>query len=806
MARERLKEAPPVRLTRIGPIARATVVALLCLAAPAATAGRTKPFTTQVPEKAAVRDRHTLLLASFDSATSNDADYARHERRAATFETKRNVRGRFGRGVLLSGPPMDKAVRQACYVMYDGMSNFVPAQGTAQFWIKSNDGVNLWSDDRTYIILSLVVRSDRFYEKHRGRTLALKKTGKGAQSRLSLLCKTSRRRNPYDFVLSAPVSDLKPQAWHHVFLSWDLSHGGAYWLAVDGKGVKGTADSPLKGRWVKPGVRIVVGGMAELGDAADYVLDDLVITEQSVRSVAESAKRAANGADRIDTATLMRCEDAVRRFLDFLLRVEYKGTWITHYSWPTRWPAGPQPRSYYIGSMLLPPNMVHMSKGLGPADTARQFMRAYRIMGDWRYLDACRRTGDFLIAVQKWFDGGWRYNPVEIAPDGLRAGKGSAGDNEIGIQEGQQLTPAFLLAQLYHQTGEQRYLDAFRWSCDTVLAAQNPCGAWPGMYDVKARKGVRRHGYSWLDDAATYSGFIQMAAAYHVLQDRKYWDAAIRSSDWLVRAQIQTPVGWGWAQQYDEKDKACWGRGHEPPAVCTVPSRTACRQLGQTYDMTGDRKYLDAIRRYADFVDNCGHAERGSELYFDIKTGRPIVPWNGKVYFKEDILKAPPELVRFLKVSMGYSAVMSPKPPNTKRLRGKWLLPRKTGPYSYPLPRVEDILRSALAGLSGEGVRKALESQNPAGPWVGASGLGPVVSSLPRTLWWDLLPAVETARVALGELPRSAIRRWWRYWPDIHPSTDYQDTPALKARGWTREQKPKQVVPPMWILKGARGW
>ena len=783
--------------------ARVAGALFLCLAGLAGAA--TAPFTTKVPDKAAVRDRHTLLLANFDSAASNDAHYARFDRRAQTNMTRMDVPGRFGKGVAFSQPPLEVISKYVSLIVYDAQSNWNPLRGALSFWVKSPDGKNIWRDDKPYNMVYLRVRPDKLYKGHLGDSIAVKKTGKGQGSRIGLTLQSpSRGAKPAQPQFGVLCAQLDPAQWHHVFVSWDLSEGGAYWLAVDGKGGRWNTDPPLKKGWARPGFKIQVGGSHLYSDAADFALDDLVITDQSPRSLAEIEKRRAKGWERINQAKLMKVEDAARRWLDLLIRIQHKGTWAPDYAWPTLQPWNSRPR--YI-QHVEPRNLVNLAKGAGTAGIAAQFMSAYRFMSDRSCLDACRRTGDFLVGVQKMMGGGWPGYPVEIQPNGKYLVTWAP--DLISIQEFQQLGAAVLLAQLCYQTGEKRYRDAFRWSCDTMIQAQNPCGAWSGGYHLKG-KHVGGHGYSWINDETELGGFFHMILAYQVLKDKKYWDAAIRSSDWLIRAQVKSPVGWGWAQQYDKDDKPCWGRtyGHasEPPAICTRESREACLQLALTYDMTADPKYLGPIRKYADFVDNCGFHDLGLIMYFDLKTGKPIVAYNRDVYFEEDLKKAPPKVIRLLKGQYGYAAIMKRKPPDGEKIRSRYLRPRRNGPVIYRTSSMRNVLSSAVRGLKSREANRLLAAQHACGAWIGESGgTGPCFSALGRQLTNYLLPAIKHARVALGELPLDAIHRWSRYLPDVAPSIDYQDTPALKARGWTRDQKTKQLFPPPKILKGALG-
>jgi hypothetical protein len=64
-----------------------------------AAAKAASPFRIGVPQKPVPRDRHTLLLATFDSASSGSADYARFDAINTGRKTKHGVEGRFGGAV-----------------------------------------------------------------------------------------------------------------------------------------------------------------------------------------------------------------------------------------------------------------------------------------------------------------------------------------------------------------------------------------------------------------------------------------------------------------------------------------------------------------------------------------------------------------------------------------------------------------------------------------------------------------------------------------------------------------------------------
>ena len=142
-------------------------------------------------------------------------------------------------------------------------------------------------------------------------------------------------------------------------------------------------------------------------------------------------------------------------------------------------------RSPFTPQWMCPANKIFMGKGYDSLDIAGQFVDAYRALGDRRYLEVCRRAGGSAIKVQKAVAGGrggWPAYPVAIQPDGKCIVTWAP--DLINIQEGTQTRAAALMATLWYMTGVTRFLDSYRWNCETVLGLQNEFGGWSGMYTI----------------------------------------------------------------------------------------------------------------------------------------------------------------------------------------------------------------------------------------------------------------------------------------------------------------------------------
>jgi len=111
--------------------------------------------------------------------------------------------------------------------------------------------------------------------------------------------------------------------------------------------------------------------------------------------------------------------------------------------------------------------------------------------------------------------------------------------------------------------------------------------------------------------------------AFHRLGDHRYLDAAKRGGDFLVLAQLPEPQP-GWAQQYNFDMEPAWARAFEPPAVCSSESAVAVRVLVDLFVETGERRYLDPIPAFTEWLKRSQLGpDRWARLY-ELGSNKPI--------------------------------------------------------------------------------------------------------------------------------------------------------------------------------------
>lgn len=728
-----------------------------------------------VPSQPLPRDRHTTLLAHFDSADNNDAAYARVHRAEVGVGSQPDAPGRFGGGVAVEGA--------AGAVQFAGLDNYNPLVGTAEFWAQSRARQPIWNDGQEHWLLVL-------YPERAGagprygmapHFIALRKT---AQNTLEVRLVTQSLppygaavglRSAEGLSLALPVDHLAAGAWHHIAVSWDLRGSGRLWLLADGRGV--TAGLKLRpGRPApNPGDSIVFGGFWGLpGDdvrTSDCNLDELRVQDCSIAARLEGAP---NGPDPgLDEARILTETDLARAMLDRLLALQFHGGWGAGYHWPTYTPTG----------------WSRIGRGVDfwfahTASAAGALLRAWMLWGDDRYLDAAIEAADMCCQTQME-NGAWAYHYTysrgEFVPWGTHA----------YIAQAMQSNQIRFLCLMYRKLGMKRYGDAIRKVGDWMVSIQFPNGAWGWEAYPLGHRGP--YGHPALNDAVTPQAMWDLFVIWCATGDRKYLDSVLRGADWIRRVQAKAPT-FGWADQYDEEGNFIWMRNFEPPAVSMQAIHAATWGLCLAYDLTGDGSYLQPLRQVLQWMDSVPEAQRGW-LWYDPKTNVPVV-----AYYNEMLPVTHPKAIREIipRLDAHYGTKF---PWQADRIRQE-LRAREQGPV-YPdwrgmRPRKEFAPGPALEEFARHFRSDAAKQARDALAAWAAGKPGPaLVGGTPeygRTFEIGnaigfceaLLTDLEHAAVALGDLPPAQIPRYARggsnNWTYMDPQRDYFDTPAAAAK------------------------
>ena len=656
----------------------------------------------------ACQTRHTTLVASFDSAESNDADYARDLAASGGFGMRADVSGKHGAGTQVA--------ETGGHLNFVGGSNFQAAHGTLRMCVKGD----VWAD-----------KTPRWLFEARGcdRIGVRREPGK-----LSLVVSAGRSIKKLISQLDLDVGEVSTSEWHSVVASWDREAGKG-WIVLDGKGVSGKLD--LSQDW-RPAFALYLagsfGGRTGGLNLAGLTIDDFVLYDVSI-PVLEA--RLASLPEE-DQELLMQAEAGARKTLNFLADIQRWGGWQCIYTWPTLIGSSAQGREHVTFDDYL-----DNDKGNATPLVASRFLYAYQVTGDYRFLDVALRAAEFLVAAQD--EKGFWVHGYRMTVNGIQP---AASERHIKLQDCVQAHPMYYLCAMYRLTGYERYLAAVKRAGEFYLAAQNPNGSWSHHLDAKAGIGktARNHPQGGeLNDRAMNDAIDCMALTYHLTKDARYVKAIKRAGDWLAEAQgKQVPL---WADQYDAENSPVEARHFEPAAFGPRATALAVQALREVNRFSRDERYLEPIRNALEWIEtNCPNGKMAS--YVHCENGRPIASWKRKIYYLDEAdslayLKTVPTGSSYLRRSNILSAV-------------KKALDGAMGAKPAPPQITPESAKERLSTLR-ESVQHALDTQNRAGVWVspkfasfmGSLGAG-FINHCPRVR--TLLSYVEAARIAMGEL------------------------------------------------------
>jgi hypothetical protein len=200
------------------------------------------------------------------------------------------------------------------------------------------------------------------------------------------------------------------------------------------------------------------------------------------------------------------------------------------------------------------------------ADSAAQFIRAYEMLGERKYLDAALKTADFFLQVQQ---------PAGHFPTGAtiqRGGKATAGGGkcplyEVRMEDGYQFRPFALLMHAHKLTGEKKYFDGAKKLADLVTQRmQDPEWGWCATeFDTRvqgaAGKQEESHGTYGVRgggsyaDSCTTDGFRISVIMYHATGDKTYLKRSAMLGKWLFATQLGKGEVRGWADNYNARNE-----------------------------------------------------------------------------------------------------------------------------------------------------------------------------------------------------------------------------------------------------------
>ncbi|MFV2067846.1 MAG: hypothetical protein ACC645_12800, partial [Pirellulales bacterium] len=485
--------------------------------------------------------------------------------------------------------------------LFPGLDNYQRLTGTAEFWVRSDADESIWSDDRGHWLLVLYPERGGCGTRYgiQPHFLSLYKTPdnrlvfklfEGPIARYAAGAKLGQPESGRSLAL--PVADREPAAWHHVACSWDLRPPGRLWLVVDGAGVTAPLDRPSDAPGPNPGNFVLLGGFSGLpGDdvrSSDCRFDDFRIQSDTLAHHLADAEPPA--IHEVDETRLLQAEDATRTTLDLLLKLQFKGGLLPEYTWPPLTPAG-------WGDIGRGVDMWFS----GSTQLGDLLMRAWRIWGDDRYLDGAIEAANMFCDTQ-FEQGAWAYSYT------YSRGRMLPTNRAAYIAQAMQDNQIRFLALMSRLVPDPRYDQALRKAGDWHASIQFPNGAWGWETYPIGHTGP--YGHPALNDAVTPQAMWDLFIIWCATGDDKYLEPLRSGGQWIIDAQ-SGPPSYAWADQYDQQNRFIWMRGFEPPAISMQAISAASRGLLFMYDITGEEKYLEPLRKVLGWMETVPDEQHG---------------------------------------------------------------------------------------------------------------------------------------------------------------------------------------------------
>ncbi len=179
--------------------------------------------------------------------------------------------------------------------------------------------------------------------------------------------------------------------------------------------------------------------------------------------------------------------------------------------------------------------------------TGPMFLLAYlhHISGDERYLNAAKRSADFLLRAQNP-NGSWSHHwePERQAGISVSGAVGAGEVNDYGTSG-----PVEALLWLWRLTGEERYREAALrgadWLVDVLIETEDVVG-WAGQYDAEDQPiPARHHEPSAVTQYAPRWAAKGLFAAHRATHDGRYLEPIGKVLAWFEATETEQG-GWWW--------------------------------------------------------------------------------------------------------------------------------------------------------------------------------------------------------------------------------------------------------------------
>lgn len=370
------------------------------------------------------------------------------------------------------------------------------------------------------------------------------------------------------------------------------------------------------------------------------------------------ASGAAQAATPQDALSVL--ERAATFFRD---RLGVEGTYVWRYS---------ADGTVRMGEGGKVPSSIGWVEPPGTPAIGAAFLRLHQITGQPEWLEAARTVAEALVRTQL-VSGGWFYK-IETSPElvgqwcyrSLDAAK-KCPDAEDNPNRNRTVlddntTQSVLNFLMWFDEASAHSVpvvdEAIKKGLKRLMKAQYANGAFPVFFTDKIPgQDVPSAAEATMPDSWSQTWIKPVTAPYFVTNDNlprnvgrsflnayrlygkdQYLATARRVGDFLLAAQLLAPQR-GWSQQYDRTMQPVWGREFEPPSVVSHETAGCIEYLIELSGETGERKYLDAARSAADWLEAVRLPDGNWARFYELKTDRPLYVDNeNRLTFSDDDL------------------------------------------------------------------------------------------------------------------------------------------------------------------------
>ena len=353
---------------------------------------------------------------------------------------------------------------------------------------------------------------------------------------------------------------------------------------------------------------------------------------------------AGSDLQAASSPTHSEAKTALRKAVDFFQnKAGYRGAYLYKYSADLRKQEG-EGMAYKTTGWTQPPGTPYVGEA---------YLYAYQATGEAYLLDAAKQTAYALVASQLR-SGGWDSR-FELGEEHRKRyayrtePESSKRRNYTTLDDNKSQSCLTFLMRMDEELKftDRRIRETLDYAFDHFLKAQYPNGAWPQQFreppvasDFPVKQARYPESWSRTYPRKRYTGYYTfndnsiadmlhvLLEAHRIYGDRKYFEAAKKTGDFMLLAQMSEPQP-GWAQQYNADMEPAWARKFEPASISGGESQGVMRTLMTVYRATGDPKYLEPIPRALAYYKRSKRPDGKLARFYELKTNKPL-------YFTKD--------------------------------------------------------------------------------------------------------------------------------------------------------------------------